>query len=1128
MRVRGWGSVRRILDRLPTPRLPAIGPQAQALRPRTLGAASQSSSWYASRGRLGTLLLALIAFLAALLVLMNVGALRPGRVAPSGEFVVRIAPFAVEGGDERTGTVVADQLRLALGERLTTAANIAVLRDPVTSPEQAAAAARQSGAELVLWGSALPGTTAASPGLRPRLTWIPDEPFEPRTWQGYDAHLVLPQHWELATAPLNGAVVLAPLLDSLAFFSRGDVDRATERLEALQRDYTDVLSAELPAALQAVIFWGQGLLDDSEAAARRALEAAPRAEHWNNVGALLLDQQDDEAARDALLQSLAAEPNLVAAHANLGRLLMNESQPAEALPDLRTAAQLDPRPVVLAALGEAYRRSGQLGNARDVVDKVLTLDPDNGPALAERAMLALTDVVTTVGQLEWELETPPHRTAEELAEIRGQGQRGLGLVEQLHADYLRRANSYGAAGRPAMQRLMEMQARRLEEEVLNRRYQLDLVLIEQGRVDQQRQRSGLRRFWDALRGTRTPLQEAVVLADTTLRQAPGGALQYELQYQRGRAGYLGGDSRLAREAWDAALALTTTPPPTATLAARPEASYGRARLLLDEAQRAEALAELDQSLAADSRYFPARRLLVTLAREDGRWADAEPHLRWLAENRPSSAATIDLATALREQNRLEEAEALLLPLANADDPASLVLLGRMYREAGQIDAAALALDRALTAAPNSAEALEERARVTLARPDPDYGAAEELLRRAIQAEPNRVTAHLERGKLLANNLGRPGEAAEEFRAAVALNQGDPLAYRELGETLLESGAPEAAVDSFQRALRIQPTSHEAHHGLATAYLALGRFDEAAAEERQALELAGGNYTLALVGLGDIARERGQYDEAIAQYTIALERDPRVVGAYLGLGQTATARGAWEIARGHYQRGLEANPDNVPLLLALGRAQIAGGDAAGALAAFERAKQIAPGNAAVYAGAGQALWRSGRSDEALDQLAQAVQRNPTDAETLLAIGEINAGLERPAEALEAFERAANARKGWYEPRFRRGVLLLEQQQTAAAIDELQATVKLNNEFPQGHYWLGRAYRAAGQYGDAVRSFRRAVELQGSYYEARFFLGRALDEQGAGEDAVATYTALIAEAPPGDPWRIEAERELDRIR
>ena len=1086
---------------------------------------SSKQPWYLSRGRPGILALALIALLGITILLITFGALQPGQTAPSNEFVVRIAPFTVDGQSDRTGMIVAEQLGDELSQRMTMPVNISVLDIEVTSPDAAEAAARRNGAEVILWGETLAGSTATTPGLRPHLTWLPDAPWEPRDWQGYDGHLVLPRHFDLAAAPLNGAAVLPPLLDSLVLFSRGDVDQAALRLATLERDYEDVLRAELPAVLQAIILWAEGRFPESTLEARRALQAAPRAEHWNNVGALLLDQQ--QPASEALLRAVAADPALVAPHLNLGRLLMNEGRPAEALPDLRTAAQSDGRPIVLASLAEALRRSGELGKAREMLATVLALEPNNGPALMESALLALTPSLTVTGRLEWELEAAPQRTAEQLDTIRAEAQRGVAIIEERRKEYLRRATAYGASNRPTMQRFMETQARRLEEELLNRDYQLVVVIIEQGRLHQRRQRSSLRRFWDALRGRRTPLEEAVILAEATMEKAPGGLPQYDLLYQRGRAAYLRGDPRTAGEAWEAAVELARNASADTRLAARPEAWYGQARLRLDRGERAEAVADLQQALAADGSFFPARELLANIAIADQQWDEAEPQLRWLAQQRPSAATTLQLATVLREQGRLKEAEALLLPLANQNDTSSLVLLARMYREAGQLGAADDALGRALTVEPGSAAALEEQALVEIARPEPDYGRVEDLLRRSVAADPGRTSAYIELGKLLGNVLGKPGAAAQAFQSAVVSGSNDPLTYRELGETLLASGAPQAAAGSFERALRLSPTSHEAQHGLAAAYLAQGRLDLAADAEQKALDLAGGNYTLAIVGQGDIALAREAYDEAGERYAAALERDPQVAGAYLGLGKIAAARGDWAIARGHYSRGIDANPADVRLLLALGQAQLATADTAGALQSFGSVKRIAPDNSAAYLGAARALQAKGRLDDALQELATATLRNPNDAEALVVIGDVQAALGQTEQALQAYDQAAKVRKDWFEPHFRRGVLLLAEDQQGPAIAELETAVRLSDTSAESLYWLGRAYRAAGDYANAIRQFQRATEIRPDYYEARFYLGRTWNESGTGADAIATYSALIAEAPAGDPWRLEAERELARI-
>ncbi len=1101
-----------------------------SLRVRDLALSSARSdgpAWYVSRGRPGLMILGLIGLVLLWLILSNLGLLQTNSPIPPGTFVVRIAPLLSSSSDPRQGTLVAQQLAAGLKGHVGTPMNIGLLSDAVASPDEALAAARRSGANILIWGEVIEGTTADQAGLRPRLLWLPTEPFVPRTWQGFDGHFALPVDYELAAQPLNGTVVLPPLLDSLNHFARGDADHAASLLDQLTRDYGDVLRPELPATVRAIILWAQGLLPDAENAARTVVEASNRPQHWNNLGALLLDQQKLEPAREALERALADAPDLPQAHANLGRLLLDLGQPADALPNLRTATALAPEsPPIVATLGEAYRRSGGLYEARIAMDRVLTLDPGNGPALTERSMLALTPALTATGRLEWELELPPTLTAEQLVELRRQTEEGIVQIEALRNEFLQRAAAYGAAERSPMERLGETQAAILEQELLNRRYQLMLIQIEQGRVLAEQPRSTLRRFWDAITGRRTPLHEAIATSVAALRQEPNLTLQYDYHYQQGRAAYLSQNVRLARTEFDAAQGLADAAPAGSPIKTRPEAYYGRAQLLLAERQRDAGRAELEAALNADERFFPARRLLASMAEADKRWDNAEAQYHWLATYRPWEERNhLDLARMLREQGKTAEAESVLLPLANAGSSEALVQLAALYRTLGSLDQASTVIQRALAAAPASAAVHEEAAFLALARNDTQT--AEVELRKALDLEPQRGSSRLALARLY-TTLGQPAAAAEEFRAAVATESDDPVVHRQLGEALLQIGNPKAAAESFQRALELTPNSHEAHHGLATAYLAQGRFDAAMEEEQRALDLAGGNYTLAIAGQGDIAREQGRYAEAIERYNTALERDPRLALAYLGLGRAAAAQGQPDIALTHYRAGLELEPNNLALLLGQGEALLQQNDTVGAREAFTKARQVDPRNAAASAGLGRALWKEDQTDAALAELSQAVQLNPNDAETLLTLGEINAALNHNDDALAAYQRAAEVRDDWYEPRFRRGVLLLKLQQTEAAIEELEAAVKLNQQFPQGHYWLGRAYRAAGRFAAARRELERAIELQGAFFEARFFLGRTLDELGQAPDAVATYQAILEQAPPNNPWRAEAARELDRIR
>ncbi|MBA3946182.1 MAG: tetratricopeptide repeat protein [Herpetosiphonaceae bacterium] len=1077
--------------------------------------------WYFSRGSAGTIVLALIALCLLFLFFRFVGGSTPVASAPKGSLVVRIASFVVNDGDQNTGAIVADQLLKSLGQHSDVPMSLGrITNATITTPEAALAAARQSGAQVLIWGAVSGGAKADDPALRPRITWLPPADWTPQSWIGSE-QFSWPIHYELAKAPLNGTVVLPPLLDSLALVQSGKVEEASTKLATLRQNYADVLSDELPASLSMLLLWAQGLNAEAEAAARSAVAATGRAETFNNLGVVLHEAGRTEDAQGAWNQALEQDPQLSQAYTNRGKLLLETRGPTAALPDLQHAVAGNDA-TALPLLARALRRNGQFALARTAVRAALQQQPNDDQVLIEQALLALTKVETTTGRLEWELESPPVRSATELLQLRNQVQSILLRNNGARANALQTAAAAGVAGQPNSQRLQETQARRLAQPEASERYALMLIEIEQGRVLLANQPNTFRRFWDWIRGKQTPLQEATTLAEQV--QAPQNNLQlrYDVGYQSGRAKRLMGNTAGAQSDWTATAALTNT----ATLARQPEIAYGEAHILLDTGQSAPARRLLEQAVQIAPNYQPARRDLVRLALNESRWADAETQLRWFASEQPSDAATLQLADIVAKQGHGAEAERLLLPLANADNVGALTALGTLYRTAGQLDAAQTVLNRAIALQPHAAAAYEEQAAVALARTQPDRVAAATSLQAAIKADPNRQSAHLALAKLLVQQ-GQPAAAAKEFQAAVAINSADPLVYRQLGEVLLASGQPGPAADSFRRALQLAPKSHEAHHGLAMALFAQGRLDDAQAEEETTLQLANNNYTLALVGLGDIEQAKGDLQAAIQHYTRALEHDPQIAGAFAGLGEVALKQGATEVAIGHFQHGLALNPQDARLLLGLGNAQLSSGDAAAAETTFHEIERTHSDLAAAFAGAGQAIWKQGRTADALGEFVQAVQRTPGDANSWLAMGEINATEHNLQAALDDYAKAAQARPSWDEPHYRRGVLLLENDQSGPAVNELQAAVRLHDSQPQGHYWLGRAYRATNDLNNAERQLRRAIELDPNYYEARFFLGRILVEEGKSSDARPLYQALVKEAPADNQWHNEAQRELDQL-
>ena len=101
----------------------------------------------------------------------------------------------------------------------------------------------------------------------------------------------------------------------------------------------------------------------------------------------------------------------------------------------------------------------------------------------------------------------------------------------------------------------------------------------------------------------------------------------------------------------------------------------------------------------------------------------------------------------------------------------------------------------------------------LALEDTDAGAALEAYAQAVAANPRRLEAHINLGRLL-HEAGRLPEAEQAYRAGLAACGEGPVLQFNLGVLLEDLGRPQEAGAAYQAALRRDPTLADAHYNLA--------------------------------------------------------------------------------------------------------------------------------------------------------------------------------------------------------------------------------------------------------------------------------------------------------------------------
>jgi Zn-dependent membrane protease YugP/tetratricopeptide (TPR) repeat protein len=189
--------------------------------------------------------------------------------------------------------------------------------------------------------------------------------------------------------------------------------------------------------------------------------------------------------------------------------------------------------------------------------------------------------------------------------------------------------------------------------------------------------------------------------------------------------------------------------------------------------------------------------------------------------------------------------------------------------------------------------------------------------------------------------GRLAEAVAAYTRALALNPRLPQAYANRGAAFAGSGQLDEALADLDASVRLDPTSAAAHACRGGVRFRRGEYDAALADYDRARQLAPVGFPAIPLGRADIWLARGQLDEAIREYTQALNH--------------AASRPV--------------------ALCSRSLAWLLKGDLDLALADAAEAVRLTPGEAVAYNNRGAVLLKQGQYTRAAEDLRTAIRLNP---------------------------------------------------------------------------------------------------------------------------------------------------------
>jgi tetratricopeptide (TPR) repeat protein len=315
---------------------------------------------------------------------------------------------------------------------------------------------------------------------------------------------------------------------------------------------------------------------------------------------------------------------------------------------------------------------------------------------------------------------------------------------------------------------------------------------------------------------------------------------------------------------------------------------------------------------------------------------------------------------------------------------------------------------------------------------------------------------------------------------------------------------DAAVESFQHALRIKPGSPKTLNNLGNVYAAQRHYELAERQFRSALRIDPANAD-ANYNLGVLLLMKGSSAEAIPylQHVHSPQAQLNLVRAYLRTHRPVDAlRTATNLA--------DQNKDNVQVQFSLGVLMASEHQYKLAQRALEQAAALEPQSSEILNNLAQVLLRTGENAKAELILSRAAKLQPDNADALYLLAQSYSAQSRPLDALDALVRAHKLAPDNVDVISLMAQVTMSQNYFEDAIPLLESGLKLAPKRPDLLAALGQSYFMAGKTEKAIEEFNLLLEVDKSA-RSYAFLGLSYRNLGRFDEAKTYFQRGVALDP-----------------
>ena len=298
----------------------------------------------------------------------------------------------------------------------------------------------------------------------------------------------------------------------------------------------------------------------------------------------------------------------------------------------------------------------------------------------------------------------------------------------------------------------------------------------------------------------------------------------------------------------------------------------------------------------------------------------------------------------------------------------------------------------------------------------------------------------------------------------------------------KSNASKADVESIQATIATQeekvaanPDDEAARAALAENYLEVGDYEEAIAQTTTALD-QNSQDAAALLTQGKVEFIQGQYDEAIASLTQSIEQDDSTE-AYNQRGDAYYEKGQYDEAVADYRSALRLDPKNGQAYVNLSAIDVVKGNTQESLQNLNLAVENSPNLISAYVNRGSRYAEISEPGKAKQDWQKAVSLSPQTAQDFVSQGYAKSRLNNKNAAIANYNQALIINPNFPRAYINRADIFYTQGDKEQALENLEKALAINPNSTLALLIKGEilAYQNGSDMPKAIEAYSQAISV-----------------------------------------------------